>query len=409
MQTHENNGINPVMGTYNRSHLSFVRGDGAWLETETGDRYLDFTTGIAVNSLGHAHPKLVAALIAQAEKLWHVSNLYTVPEQQALAARLTELTFAEKIFFCNSGAEAIEGSIKTARKYFADKGDDGRYEIICFEGAFHGRTLAALAATGNADYLNGFGPPLAGFKHVDSFDIELVKAAITPATAAILIEPIQGEGGVVPVPLSFLKHLRELCDSHGLLLIFDEVQCGIGRTGKLFAHQWTDITPDIMSVAKGIGGGFPLGAILATEAAATGMVPGTHGSTYGGNPLGMAVGKVVIDTIAAPEMLETICKNGLELKQKTASVIDRFPDILSEIRGEGLMLGLKAVIENKKLVEALRVQKLLTVGAGDNVVRLLPPLTITLEEINIAVKALESACEGLRATEKTMDKKVEEF
>lgn len=396
------------MGTYNRSPLSFVRGDGAWLETETGDRYLDFTTGIAVNSLGHGHPKLVAALKAQAEKLWHVSNLYTVPEQQALAATLTERTFAEKIFFCNSGAEAIEGSIKTARKYFADKGDDSRYEIICFAGAFHGRTLAALAATGNKSYLNGFGPPLAGFKHVDSFDIELVKAAITPATAAILIEPIQGEGGVVPVPFSFLRHLRELCDSNGLLLIFDEVQCGIGRTGKLFAHQWTDITPDIMSVAKGIGGGFPLGAILATEAAAAGMAPGTHGSTYGGNPLGMAVGKVVIDTIAAPEMLETICQNGLALKQKTASVIDRFPDILSEIRGEGLMLGLRAVIENKKLVEALRGQKLLTVGAGDNVVRLLPPLTITLEEVDIAVKALESACEDLRANEKTMDKKVEE-
>ena len=396
------------MGTYNRSPLSFVRGDGAWLETETGDRYLDFTTGIAVNSLGHGHPKLVAALKAQAEKLWHVSNLYTVPEQQALAATLTERTFAEKIFFCNSGAEAIEGSIKTARKYFADKGDDSRYEIICFAGAFHGRTLAALAATGNKSYLNGFGPPLAGFKHVDSFDIELVKAAITPATAAILIEPIQGEGGVVPVPFSFLRHLRELCDSNGLLLIFDEVQCGIGRTGKLFAHQWTDITPDIMSVAKGIGGGFPLGAILATEAAAAGMAPGTHGSTYGGNPLGMAVGKVVIDTIAAPEMLETICQNGLALKQKTASVIDRFPDILSEIRGEGLMLGLRAVIENQKLVEALRGQKLLTVGAGDNVVRLLPPLTITLEEVDIAVKALESACEDLRANEKTMDKKVEE-
>lgn len=408
MQTHDDNGINPVMGTYNRSPLSFVRGDGAWLETETGDRYLDFTTGIAVNSLGHGHPKLVAALKAQAEKLWHVSNLYTVPEQQALAATLTERTFAEKIFFCNSGAEAIEGSIKTARKYFADKGDDSRYEIICFAGAFHGRTLAALAATGNKSYLNGFGPPLAGFKHVDSFDIELVKAAITPATAAILIEPIQGEGGVVPVPFSFLRHLRELCDSNGLLLIFDEVQCGIGRTGKLFAHQWTDITPDIMSVAKGIGGGFPLGAILATEAAAAGMAPGTHGSTYGGNPLGMAVGKVVIDTIAAPEMLETICQNGLALKQKTASVIDRFPDILSEIRGEGLMLGLRAVIENKKLVEALRGQKLLTVGAGDNVVRLLPPLTITLEEVDIAVKALESACEDLRANEKTMDKKVEE-
>lgn len=412
MQTHDDNEINPVMGTYNRSPLSFVRGDGAWLETKSGDKYLDFTTGIAVNSLGHGHPALVAALKEQADKLWHVSNLYTVPEQQTLAATLTELTFAEKIFFCNSGAEAIEGSIKTARKYFADKGDDGRYEIICFTGAFHGRTLAALAATGNEGYLKGFGPPLAGFRHVEEFDVERVKSAITSATAAILIEPIQGEGGVVPVPFTFLRQLRELCDAHGLLLIFDEVQCGIGRTGKLFAHQWTDITPDIMSVAKGIGGGFPLGAILATEAAASGMVPGTHGSTYGGNPLGMAVGKVVIDTIAAPEMLETICQNGLALKQKTASVIDRFPDILSEIRGEGLMLGLKAVIENKKLVEALRDQKLLTVGAGDNVVRLLPPLTITLEEIDIAVEALESACEDLRATEnalgKIVDKTVEE-
>lgn len=387
------------MGTYNRSPLSFVRGDGAWLETEAGDKYLDFTTGIAVNSLGHGHPKLVAALQEQAEKLWHVSNLYTVPEQQALATTLTELTFAEKVFFCNSGAEAIEGSIKTARKYFADKGDNDRFEIICFGGAFHGRTLGALAATGNAAYLDGFGPPLPGFKHIDSFDIKAVKAAITPASAAILIEPIQGEGGVVPVPLSFLRQLRELCDAQGLLLIFDEVQCGIGRTGKLFAHQWTDITPDIMSVAKGIGGGFPLGAILATEAASAGMVPGTHGSTYGGNPLGMAVGKVVIDTISAPEMLEAICQNGLALKQKTASVIDRFPDILAEIRGEGLMLGLKAVIDNKKLVEALRDQKLLTVGAGDNVVRLLPPLTITLDEIDIAVKALETACEALQAGE----------
>lgn len=398
MNTHSSDdiGVNPVMSTYNRSPLAFVRGHGAWLETKDGEKYLDFAAGIAVNALGHGHPKLVSALKRQADRLWHVSNLYTVPGQQTLAATLTELTFAEKIFFSNSGTEAIEGAIKTARKYFAEKGEDNRYEIICFSGAFHGRTLAALAATGNPDHLAGFGPPMTGFTHVDGFEADLVEAAISPSTAAIMIEPVQGEGGIVPVPPAFLKRLRQICDTHGLLLIFDEVQCGVGRTGKLFAHEWAGVTPDIMVVAKGIGGGFPLGAILATAEAAAGMAPGTHGSTYGGNPLAMAVGQAVVETVSDPSMLERICQSGLLLKQKMAAIVDLYPDILEEVRGEGLMLGLKARIDNTELVAALREKNLLTAGAGDNVVRFLPPLNVTPEEIDIAIQALEEVCQDLR-------------
>ncbi|HEV7433632.1 MAG TPA: aspartate aminotransferase family protein [Pseudorhizobium sp.] len=381
--------------TYNRVPLRFERGEGVWLTTENGDRYMDFAAGIAVNSLGHAHPHLVAALKDQADKLWHLSNLYDVPGQEKLARRLTEATFADRVFFTNSGAEALECAIKTARRYQFSKGRPDRFHIITFEGAFHGRTLATIAAGGQAKYLEGFGPKVQGFDQVPFGDLEAVKAAITEATAAILLEPVQGEGGLRRVSNEFMRALRELCDEHGLLLILDEVQCGVGRTGKFFAHEWSGVTPDIMAVAKGIGGGFPLGACLATEEAASGMKPGTHGTTYGGNPLAMAVGNAVLDVVLAEGFLEHVRDVALVFRQGLEGLKDRFPDVIEEIRGDGLMLGIKAKVLNTDLLMAMRDERLLAVGAGDNVIRLLPPLVVTAAEAREGLARIERAAEKL--------------
>ncbi|MCV0351433.1 MAG: aspartate aminotransferase family protein [Nitratireductor sp.] len=389
-----------LYGTYARQPLAFERGEGCWIETADGERYLDFAAGIAVNSLGHAHPHLVEALTEQAGKLWHVSNVYEIPGQARLGERLAESSFAEKVFFTNSGAEALECAIKTARRYHHVNGQPERIRIITSEGAFHGRTLATIAAGGQAKYLEGFGPKVEGFDQVPFGDEDALLKAIGPETAAILVEPIQGEGGVRPVPNAFMRRLRELCDRHGLLLILDEVQSGVGRTGKLFAHEWAEITPDLMAVAKGIGGGFPLGACLATAEAAKGMTPGTHGTTFGGNPLAMAVGNAVLDVVLEDGFLENIAARGLQLKQGLAAVADAFPDVIEGIRGEGLMIGIKCKVQNLRLLEALRDQKMLVVPAGDNVLRLLPPLIVTEDEIREAVKRIHDAAAAVNATEK---------
>ncbi|URK88691.1 aspartate aminotransferase family protein [Rhizobium sp. RCAM05350] len=385
----------PLYDTYARAPLRFERGEGVWLIAEDGTRYLDFAAGVAVNSLGHAHPHLVSALKEQADKVWHLSNLYEVPGQESLSRRLTEATFADKVFFTNSGAEALECAIKTARRYHFSKGQPEKFHIITFEGAFHGRTLATIAAGGQAKYLEGFGPKAPGFYQVPFGDMAALKAAINEETAAILIEPIQGEGGIRTVPKEFLQELRSLCDEYGLLLILDEVQSGVGRTGKLFAHEWAGVTPDIMAVAKGIGGGFPLGACLATEEAASGMVAGTHGSTYGGNPLAMAVGNAVLDVILADDFLQHVRDVSLVFRQGLASLADRFPDVIEEIRGEGLMLGIKAKVPSADLLKAIRAERLLAVPAGENVIRLLPPLVTTAEEAREGLARLERAAEQL--------------
>ena len=387
----------PLYQTYMRAPLRFERGEGVWLVTEDGERYLDFAAGVAVNSLGHAHPHLIGALTAQAGKVWHVSNLYDVPGQETLARRLTEATFADRVFFTNSGAEALECAIKTARRYQFAKGHPERFHIITFEGAFHGRTIATIAAGGQEKYLEGFGPKAPGFDQVPFGDLDAVKAAITDETAAILIEPVQGEGGLRSASHEFLRALRQICDEHGLLLVLDEVQCGVGRTGKFFAHEWAGITPDIMAVAKGIGGGFPLGACLATEEAASGMKAGTHGSTYGGNPLAMAVGNAVLDVVLADGFLDHVREVALTFRQGLASLKDRFPDIIEEIRGEGLMLGIKAKVANTDLLMAMREEHVLGVPAGDNVVRLLPPLIVTVEEAREGLKRIEQAAGHLQA------------
>jgi acetylornithine/N-succinyldiaminopimelate aminotransferase len=381
-----------LLPVFARADLAFDRGEGAWLISTDGERYLDFTSGVAVNALGHAHPHLVQALQAQATRLWHMSNLFKSPDGERLAARLCEQSFADFVFFANSGAEAMECAIKVTRKYHAAKGHPERYRIVTFEGAFHGRTLATLAATGSAKYLEGFGPPMDGFDQVPHGDLEAVKKAISPHTAGILIEPIQGEGGVRAAPVSFLKALRQLCDDHGLLLVFDEVQTGMGRTGDLFAYKRVGVTPDVMSLAKALGGGFPIGACLATAAAASGMTPGSHGSTFGGNPLAVASANAVLDVMLKPGFFEHLQKMSLLLKQKLASVVDRHPAVVCEVRGDGLLIGLKAVVPSGDLVAALRDQKLLTVGAGDNVVRFLPPLIVTEAEIEESVARLERAC-----------------
>jgi len=388
-----------ILPTYARTDFAFERGDGAWLTTTDGERYLDFGGGIAVSCLGHSHPRLVKALTEQAAKLWHTSNLYRIPEGERLAERLADLTFADLTFFTNSGAEALECSIKMARKYHSANGHPERYRIITFQGAFHGRTLATIAAGGNQKYLDGFGPEMPGFDHIAFGDSDLLKATIGPETAAILIEPIQGEGGIRPVPHQALREMRALCDAHGLLLILDEVQCGVGRSGKLFAHEWAGITPDIMAIAKGIGGGFPLGACLATAEAAKGMTAGTHGSTYGGNPLAMACGNAVLDEVATPEFLAHVQKTALVLKQRLAELKDRHGGLIEEIRGTGLMLGLKMLVPNTELVNAARAEHLLTVGAGDNVVRLVPPLTIGDSEITEMFERLDRACARVEASQ----------
>ena len=380
-----------VMPTYARQNVTFERGEGAWLIATSGERYLDFASGVAVNALGHAHPKLVAALTGQAEKLWHCSNLYRIAGQERLAERLCAATFADKAFMCNSGAEACEGAIKLARRYHFANGHPERWRIVTFKGAFHGRTLATIAAAGNEKYLEGFGQPAPGFDLVPFGDLEAVEKAIGPETAAIMIEPIQGEGGVKVGSNPFLKALRKLCDEHGLLLVLDEVQCGMGRTGKLFAHEWAGITPDVMAVAKGIGGGFPVGTFMATNEAAKGMVPGTHGSTYGGNPLAMAVGNAVLDAVLEPGFLDRVSEMGLRLKQALARVKDENPDVVEEVRGSGLLVGIKVKPPMGDVVGACMEEKLLTVGAGENVVRLLPPLNVTEAEITEAVQRLSKA------------------
>jgi acetylornithine/N-succinyldiaminopimelate aminotransferase len=383
-----------LLPTYARVDLAFERGEGSWIISTTGERYLDFTGGVAVNVLGHAHPYLVEALTRQAQKLWHVSNLFRIPEAERLAQRLCDVSFADLVFFCNSGTEAIEGSIKVTRKFQATSGHPEKYRIITFEGAFHGRTLAALAATGNQKYLEGFGPPVEGFDHVPFDDLDAVKATIGPQTAGILIEPIMGEGGVRVVPNAFLAALRELCDQHGLLLLFDEVQAGIGRTGAFFAHQRTGVTPDVMALAKGLGGGFPVGAVLATAKAANGMTAGTHGSTFGGNPLAMAAGNAVLDVVLEPGFLDRTRQTALLFRQRLAELKDHHPSI-AEIRGDGLLLGLRLNVPNNLMVDAARAEKLLVVAAGDNVVRLLPPLNITDQDTREALARLDRAATAL--------------
>ncbi|MES2752678.1 MAG: aspartate aminotransferase family protein [Pseudomonadota bacterium] len=384
-----------MLPVFARADLMFERGEGPWLIATNGDRYLDFTSGVAVNALGHAHPHLVAAIQEQAAKLWHVSNLFRIPEGEKLAARLCEASFADVAFFANSGAEAMEACIKMARKYQAVNGKPERYRLITFEGAFHGRTLATIAAGGQQKYLEGFGPPVDGFDQVPLGDFEATKKAIGPHTAGILIEPWQGEGGVRAADPTFFRALRQLCDDNNLLLVFDEVQTGMGRTGSLFAYERTGVTPDVMALAKALGGGFPIGACLATSAAAVGMTPGTHGSTFGGNLLAVAAGNAVLDVMLAPKFFDHVQRSSLVLKQKLASIVDRYPDVVSEVRGEGLLIGLKAVVPAGDLVGALRDEKLLTVGAGENVVRLLPPLIVTEAEIEDAVSRIERVCAGL--------------
>jgi acetylornithine/N-succinyldiaminopimelate aminotransferase len=391
--------IASVLPTYNRASVSFERGHGARVYTATGEDYLDFGAGVAVTSCGHTHPALIAALTEQAQKIWHTSNIYQMPGQERLAKRLIELTFADTMFFCNSGAEAMECAIKMARKHFAAKGQPERYHILTFDGAFHGRTIATVAAGGQEKYIEGFGPKAPGFVKLPFGDHAALEAAITPEVAAILIEPVQGEGGIRPVPPQCLRGLRDLCDKHGMLLIFDEIQCGVGRTGKLFAHEWLGVTPDIMAIAKGIGGGFPLGACLATEAAASGMLAGTHGSTYGGNPLATAVGAAVLEVVTAPGFLENVQAQAIHLKQKLARLKDEHPTVIEDIRGEGLMMGIKCRVPNTALQAAALENKLLTIAAGDNVVRLLPPLVITRSDVDEAIAKLDKACVSLKKAE----------
>ncbi len=377
-----------VMPTYARQNLVFARGEGSWLIATNGDRYLDFGSGVAVNALGHAHPHLVAALQAQAGVLWHTSNLYRVAEQERLAQRLVAATFAERVFLCNSGAEACEGAIKAARRYHYANGRPERWRIITFEGAFHGRTLATLAAGGNPKYLEGFGLPAPGFDHLPFGDHAALEAAIGPETAAIMLEPLQGEGGVRVVPDQCLQGVRELCDRHGLLMILDEVQTGAGRTGRLFAHEWAGIAPDIMAVAKGLGGGFPIGAILTTEAVGSCMTAGSHGSTFGGNPLASAVGNAVLDIMLEPGFLEGVEHKAALLKQGLARVQDAAPGLVTQIRGRGLLTGLKLSRPPAEFVSAAIAEKLLLVGAGDNTVRVIPPLTVSESEISEAIDRL---------------------
>jgi acetylornithine/N-succinyldiaminopimelate aminotransferase len=387
----------PLLPTYARADVFFERGEGPWLITQDETRYLDFGAGIAVNVLGHAHPHLVSALTEQAGKLWHTSNLYKIPEGERLAQRLVDNTFADVVFFSNSGAEANEAAIKMARKYHAASGHPERFRIVTFEGAFHGRTLATIAAGGQQKYLEGFGPKVEGFDQVPFDDDEALKKAITAETAAIMIEPIQGEGGIRSVPPNRLRFLRELCNERGLLLIFDEIQTGVGRTGKFFAYELSGAAPDIMSIAKGIGGGFPLGACLATTEAAKGMTVGTHGTTFGGNPLAMAVGNAVLDVVLETGFLEHVERMGLLLKQRLAELKDRHPAIIAEIRGQGLMMGIRSHVPNTDLIAAARGQQLILIGAGDNVARLLPPLIVTEADVGEAIRRLDAACTALEA------------
>ncbi len=389
--------ISAVLPTYNRAPLAFTRGEGSWLLAEDGSRYLDLGAGIAVNALGHAHPALVAALAEQAAKLWHVSNLYRIPEQERLAAMLVEKTFADTVFFTNSGTEAAELAIKMARKHHHDNGAPDRIEIIAFEGAFHGRSTGAIAAAGSEKMTKGFGPLMPGFRQIGWGDHDALRAAITDKTCAVIIEPVQGEGGIRLVPDPCLKGLRDLCDETGTLLIFDEVQCGMGRTGRLFAHEWAGITPDIMMVAKGIGGGFPLGAVLATEAAAAGMTAGSHGSTYGGNPLGCAVGAAVLAIVGDDAFLAEVNRKAALFRQGLEALVAAHPAVFDSVRGEGLILGLKCRAANTEVVKAGYGAHLLTVPAADNVIRLLPALNIPDADIAEALARLDRAATTVAA------------
>lgn len=384
--------ITPVMPTYGRVDLAFERGDGAYLYSTDGRRFLDFASGIAVTCLGHNHPHLVKALIEQARKVWHVSNLWRIPEGERLAQRLVDNTFADTMFFTNSGAEANECAIKMVRKYHDETGNPDRFRVITCEAAFHGRTLTTIAATGGYKYTHGFEPVPEGFDHVAFGNTNELRAAIRDDTAAIMVEPVQGEGGIRPASLDYLRELRAICDEFGLLLVFDEVQCGIGRTGKLFAHEWAGITPDVMTIAKGIGGGFPVGACLATEKAAVGLTPGTHGSTFGGNPLAMSVANAVLDVVLSDGFLANVDRMAGILRNRLNDVITKYPNVVAEVRGSGLMLGLRCVVPSGDFGTKLRENGMLTVGAGENVVRLLPPLIIREGEIDEAVAIVEKTC-----------------
>jgi acetylornithine/N-succinyldiaminopimelate aminotransferase len=385
--------MSAMMRTYDRFNVAFERGEGAWVYTTDGRRLLDFGGGVAVTVLGHCHPHLVDALTAQARRLWHCSNLYRIPEQERLAERLVAACFADTAFFCNSGAEAIECGLKLTRKYqHVVAGAPERYRVITCSGAFHGRTLATIAAGGSPKYLEGFEPKVDGFDHAPFGDLDAVRAAIGPATAGILVEPVQGEGGINPAAPGFLAGLRDLADTYGLVLFFDEVQCGMGRTGRLFAHQWTDVIPDVMAVAKGLGGGFPVGACLASARIAEAFSPGSHGSTFGGNPLAMAVANAVLDVIDNPAFLEHVRNTAAALHGRLASLPARFPGVIADVRGMGLMLGLKCAVANRALVDKLLDRGLLSIPAGDNVVRLLPPLIIGEREVEEAWRIIEGAC-----------------
>jgi len=383
--------ISTVMPTYARTNLVFERGEGSWLTTHDGRQFLDFGSGIAVTALGHAHPRLLEALTIQAKKLWHCSNLYRIQGQERLADRLVSATFGDTVFFCNSGAEAVECAIKMARRFHQGSGESGRSQIITASGAFHGRTLATISAGGNKNHLDGFGPPVEGFNHVTFGDLAEARAAVTDQTAAVLVEPVQGESGIQPANYDYLQGLRAMTNELGLLLIFDEVQCGMGRTGKLFAHEWAGVEPDIMSAAKALGGGFPIGACLATARAARNMVAGTHGSTFGGNPLGCAVANVVLDVILEEGFLNRVNENAEKLMAALVGLVARHPSILETVRGKGLMIGLKCKIPNTDLIECLMGNGMLTVVGGDNVVRLLPALTIGDKEIKVALEILEKS------------------
>jgi len=386
-----------IVPTYARADLTFERGDGSWLTTTDGERYLDFGAGIAVVSLGHSHPHLVETLKRQGEKLWHTSNLFQMPEGERLAKRLADATFADLAFFANSGAEANEAAIKMARRRQYVDGRGEKYRILTFEGAFHGRTLATIAAGGQAKYLEGFGPKVDGFDQIPITTLEAVEVAIAPETAAILIEPIQGEGGVRVVPPAFLRGLREICDKHDLMLIFDEVQTGVGRTGKLYAYELAGVTPDILTTAKGLGGGFPVAACLATADAARGLSAGVHGTTFGGNPLAMAIANAVLDVVLAPGFLDNVARLGLNAKQKLAALADAHPRVIEEVRGEGLMIGLKLRVPPGDFAALLRNEHMLSIPAGDNTLRLLPPLTISDADLDEALKKLDAACVAAEA------------
>ncbi|WP_370931957.1 aspartate aminotransferase family protein [Bartonella sp. DGB1] len=378
-----------LYNVYQRRGLSFVKGEGVWLETQDGDKYLDCFAGVGVNAFGHANPVLIEALIEQAHKVWHISNIFVNPLQEELAQKLCDISFADKVFFANSGAEAVECAIKTARKYHAQLGNVNRYEIITFVNSFHGRTLATISAGGNPKYTDGFEPILKGFKHVDLGNKEDVLASISEKTAAILIEPIQGEGGVFPVEEEFLRFLRETCDKYGLLLIYDEIQCGFGRTGKMFAYEWSNVAPDIMTIAKAMGSGFPVGACLATNIVANSMVAGSHGSTFGGNALAMAVALKTLDLMQQNGFLESVQQRASELMTGLKDLQNKYPHLISDIRGKGLMLGLKPVFSNLELVQKLQDKFILAITAGDNIVRLLPPLIITQEQIQLILSSLD--------------------